>query len=559
MGLGFLLVPLLVYPQFLADDALLYGLDSGQSHFARFRILADALQGEGRLPLWQVTSYAGGPFHANPENPTLYPPVVLLAALFTPVFAMNLTILLHLSLAGFGMYLLTLRVWRQIEAGDASRRRGPATAGLAGAVVAGAFFAFNRYMRLEGFNLVTYAATHALIPWVLLAAHGLLHDRAPLRRAAWLALVLSCQVFAGGHYAFAYTFLALAFWFTVDGLCGGPGPRRRVLVWLPLAAVLTGLLVSAKLLPFLDWVSVTNRGGALPLEDAVGNTMAGEGRFDWSILRNQVAVRTAAFLTFLLAPLALIRFRQRLSWLVLGLGVFGFLAASGLLHELFLAHVPPFDRIRGARRAWTVANAFLPLASGLGLNALLGLFAPARRLSLDTWAGPVLALASLPFLLHTDRFQPEIERPYKMDDVLALYRNWHTAADQAHATDSRVMSLEVPRSGTRNEQFIASALGVETTAGFFGYAYPTRLSRFVYENEGPLDPEHRRKRLSTTTLCLSAERHSSAPGRGLPHAPLLCSWSLAYSSSGQSPRIKNSSDLSLPATRSVLGDVCTTL
>ncbi len=505
VALAFLVAPFAIYPQFVSDDAFLYGFDSGQSHLARFRILAHALQEEGRLPLWQVGSYGGGPFHANPENPTLYPPALLAAALFPPLLAMNLVVLAHFGVAATGMFLLVRRLWARVSEPDGDEDAGasPAlrdAAGFAGAVVAGALFGFNHYTRLEGFNLVTYGATHALVPWTLLAADALLHGRSPRRAAGCLALALALLVTSGGHYAFAYAGLGLAVWVLVDGLLGGAEPRRRAVRWLPIVGLLTALVLGAKVLPFLEWVDTTNRAGALEAEVAEGVTLAGQdGAFDWTVVHNRVSTRSSGYLVLLGAPLVLLLRRRRVGWLALGLGAFGVAASLGLLHEPLLAHVPPFDRIRGAKRAWTLANAFLPLATGLGVAALVARLPARVALPAGRWGGPALALVLLPFLLDTDRFQRELDEPYSYAEVVGWHRQWPRAVEAA-GDAGRVVALEVGTLGTRNEQFIAGALGAEALAGFFGYAYPEVVARHAYDNEGPLQEHVRLKRLRVASV-----------------------------------------------------------
>ena len=74
------LLPLVLYRNILLTEAAIESLDAIQLQYPRYRILRDALL-DGRFPAaWQSLLYAGGPFHANPENPTLYPPALLAAA-----------------------------------------------------------------------------------------------------------------------------------------------------------------------------------------------------------------------------------------------------------------------------------------------------------------------------------------------------------------------------------------------------------------------------------------------------------------------------------------------
>jgi hypothetical protein len=99
--------------------------------------------------------------------------------------------------------------------------------------------------------------------------------------------------------------------------------------------------------------------------------------------------------------------------------------------------------------------------------------------------------------------------------VLGLYPHWTEAARLA-GDDWRVMSLDVQEQGTRNEQFIAAALGVETLAGFFGFAYPQAIARHAYCNDAPLDPELRRRRVGLLSVRYAtvSEAERLRPRRG---------------------------------------------
>ncbi|HZL99497.1 MAG TPA: hypothetical protein VFD43_04515, partial [Planctomycetota bacterium] len=484
-------LPWLLFRHYLSDDLFLYGYDAGQSHYARFKLIGAALRDEGGLALWQTGSYGGSPFHANLENPTLYPPVLLLAALCPPVLAVNLTVLLHLSLATVGLFALTLRLWRRVS--------GDAATGLAGSALAGVIFGLNAFTRVDSFNLVIYGAAHALIPWILLALDGVLHSCRPRFWAAWLALLLAAQVHTGSHWVYTYTAVAVGLWWLVEGLAGGPGPRRAALLWCPLAGALALLLVAPKLLPFFDWVGTTNRAGALEPEVAKGITLAGEGSFSWTTLLLQVGQRTGGGLPLLFLPGLAWIWRQRVVRLVLGLAVLGVAVAAGLLHDLLLARLPPFDMIRGAFRGWTLANVFLALAAGLGACRLVALLPrpsePRRRDRLAL----LLVPAVLPALLSTGRHQEILDEPYSYRQVLTLYPHWTEAARLA-GDEWRVMSLDVQEAGTRNEQFIAAALDAETPAGFFGFAYPQAIARHAYCNDAPLEPAVRRRRVGILSV-----------------------------------------------------------
>jgi hypothetical protein len=487
-------VPLVAHHRYLSADALLYAYDHGQLQFPRYAILCDALQRHGEFPLWQTLLDAGSPFHANPEMPTLYPPVLAMASFLPPLLVMNLTILLHLALAAVGMHLLVVRLWR--------RAGGRAADGAVGGLVAGSFFAFNTFTRLEHFNLVGYGAAHALVPWILLAAEGLLHGRHPRHAAVALGLAFAAQVTTGGLYVFTYTALALALWFLCEGLLAGAALRRRMLHWLPLAGAVAGVLVVARLLPYPAWLATSSRAAPLSSALARGVTLGGHAEFAWDRVLETVVDATGHGLGLILLVLALPALRHRPARTALGIALLGFLVAlGGVAHQLLVDVVPPFDRIRNANRAWTLANACLPIVAGFGLACLLARFRRGtQRAGLAHAVAIVLVLGTLPFWLDSGRHQAILARPQSHAEVQARYRNWPLAAERAGA-DWRAAQEDVGSLAGRNEQYVAAALGVEIVAGQLGHVWPARLERHAFSRpERALTPLARRKRLGVLSV-----------------------------------------------------------
>jgi hypothetical protein len=502
-----ILLPFLVHADYLSGEALLYTYDHAQLQYPRFRILCDTLQAEGSLPLWQTALYAGSPFHANPEIPTLYPPVVALAWFLSPIRVMNLTILLHTALGALGMYLLVLRLWRRLAA-DAS---GPGRGGEAGALVAALVFGFNFFTRMEHFNLPTYGAAHALIPWMVLTADWLLHGRGARRAAACLALLAGAQVATGGLYVYVYTALLLTVWFLVEGVCGDGERRRRTLVWGLAAGAVAVLLAAAKLVPYANWVETTNRVGAVSRNVAAGVTLGGHGDFGWGEVMANVGENLGSGWPLLLLLPALPLLRHRVVRLALGLGVLGFaIALGGLTHWFFYEWVPPFDRIRNASRAWTLANACLPIVMGLGFCHLLAVIGRRRPLPRPLF-GIVVGVALLPALLDSRQHTEILERPLAFREVMTRYENWPEMAERA-GDEWRVSSFDVRSPAARNEQFISTALGLEIVGGQLGWNWPRAMVRHLYsDKQGKLVPKVRKVRYGVLSVRYGTEGGEADP------------------------------------------------
>jgi hypothetical protein len=491
-----IILPFILYFQYLSNDAIFYPADSAQSYYPRFKTICDALQNENGFPFWQTIAFAGCPFHSNPENPTLYPPVLLLAAFFPPILAMNLTILIHLPLGMLGMYLLVLRLGKRMNIKPEGL--------MGGALMAAVIFGFNLCTRLEHFTLVTYGAAHDLIPWIFLTGDSLLNGASPRRSAGLLALLVSFQVFTGGLYVFPYTCLGLALWFVCLGLFGNRTARRRALTFGLLAGGIAVFIVMAKILPYITWIDTTNRADAFTPMEARGITLGGMyDRFSWNTVLISIRAFTGGgyYLPFVIFTLPLLRFG--LLRMVFGLLLFGCFVAVGPLHTVLYEWVPPFDRIRYAARAWTLVNAFLPVAAGLGMHQLLAfIFAKfpkiRKRSFIDLCMGCAMAFVLLPFLWNTGNspYVQMMNDPLSFRRVLERYPNWTEMARLA-GKDWRAMCLDVRTADPsyRNEYFIAGALGVETVAGFLGHVWPSALERHAYPNDSKIPLPVRLRRL----------------------------------------------------------------
>ena len=76
----------------------------------RWRQFATEAFWDGAIPLWNPRSNFGQPFIANPQSAVFYP-LHWIFFLFPPVFALKLSLALHLFIAAFSMYGL-MRHWR---------------------------------------------------------------------------------------------------------------------------------------------------------------------------------------------------------------------------------------------------------------------------------------------------------------------------------------------------------------------------------------------------------------------------------------------------------------
>ncbi|MEO6709506.1 MAG: hypothetical protein ABIP42_07995, partial [Planctomycetota bacterium] len=477
--------------QFFSGDALIYGFDSAQLHYPRYRILCDSLQEDHALPLWQNLLYGGAPFHASPENPTLYPLVLLFASLCSPVWTINLMIVVHLAVGGLGMYFLILCVWRRI----AQRETDEIAAG--GACVGATIFALNFFTRQNHIDYVSYGAAVALGPWLLLATEAMLHGERPRRAAGWLAILIALEVFTGGIFVIPYTLLALGLWIFFQGLLGGKEQRRRSLTWGVLALGLAGAIVMAKYLPYREWAETTNRPGRL----SYGNARAGPVVTDWGETWKRVRWATGGGWSLLALLLALPLLRHGVVRLLFAATLFFFLVyAGGPVHRFLYDWVPPFDRVRNVLRAWAGVNLLYPIAAGLGVCWGLSRLRWKAGSRLPAWIGAALAILLSPLLAFSYRAERIVQDPTRFSELVTRYTQWPEAARRC-GQDWRAVYFDKREPDGRNEQFITTALGVETVAGYLGHVWPVPLEQHIYGPEDArLAPGLRQRRLGTLSV-----------------------------------------------------------
>lgn len=504
------LLPVWMHRPYLSGDRILYGGATAQEQYPRYKILCDALQEQGRLPLWQDWLYGGSPFHANPENPTLYPPALLLARFASPVWTMNLLVLLHFSFAALGMFLLVRRLWLRMD----PSKTAPATA-LAGATVAATVFSLAGWTRSELLHGVSSGGTLAYLPWLLLGADALLEGARPRRAAGALALLLGLQFLSGGLHAIVYGTYGLALWLFLLGVCARGERARRALTWGTFALVCAGLIACAKYLPFREWVAITNRAGALDYRESLGMTLGGTGGiFESAALLKHLAWYSFFGLTPALAATAWPLRRSPVVRACAAAAAICFLIALGTpLHRVLYQWLPLIDSTRNAQRAWTGVNAFLPILTGLGVCAWVARWpALAGRAWRSAAVGAAAALLLLPALMHSFHYERMFREPERFSQLPGLYRNWPEAARRC-GSEWRATSLDLRTPAQRSEQFISTLLEVETPAGYLGHIWPRALERHLHGTAGsaPDDLARLRRRATLSVRWLVATDPAGVP------------------------------------------------
>ncbi len=246
----------------------------------------------------------------------------MLYILLPLTLGLNLFLLLHLFLAGFGMYLLASQ-WTKNR--------------LAGAV-AGVAFTFNG-LTLNCLMWTSNLAALAWIPWVILVV-----EQAWSLGGKWVvlaALVSATQMLAGAPELIVFTWLIL-FALLIGKLAAHRPAFLHIFARVILVALIASLLCAAQLLPFLDLLAHSGRSSAygtsvwaipswgwanlfVPLFHCYKAPL-GVYFQPWQDWTSSYYLGTG-ILTLGLSAIALVRIPR--VWLFTGFAIFGFIMAMG--------------------------------------------------------------------------------------------------------------------------------------------------------------------------------------------------------------------------------------
>ncbi|MBN1660597.1 MAG: YfhO family protein [Anaerolineae bacterium] len=376
------------------------------AYFYPYRDYAAEALRAGRLPLWNPYLFMGAPLLANSQAAVLYPlhwPLIWLDAPGQVAWS----IVLHVWLAGMGMYVLARRATHM---------------GGAGALVAAAIFALGGFLGAQVEHLNQLNAS-AWLPWLLLcvevaASHAAWPDS---RDSVWIALLaaggVGALVLLAGHTQAAYIVFfaagayALLRALRMDGT-GGYDWRGalRGLGIVALAAVAGAAMAAAQLLPTVELSRLSVRSGGLPYTEAASFSLKPGLLFKaflpplWREPPFSEYVAYVGILGLLLAAVgtwSVVRrgqagHRQGRAFAGLALlGVFLAFGAYNPVYYLLYRFVPGFDLFRAPAR-WLLLYALgAALLAGVGVESLGPL--PWRRWAERApWKMPALPLRAAP-------------------------------------------------------------------------------------------------------------------------------------------------------------------
>ncbi len=222
-------------------ETFFWGLPSLQ--FYPWREYAFDLIRSGQLPLWNPYNGGGAPLLANYQSALLYPPTWV--GLVLPLaWSMSVTAVLHLFLAGWGMWQLTGRLGLP--------RLGQGVSALA--------FGLTGYLvaRLGTYPTVSAAAW---LPWELWATLGIL-TQFRRRDGGWLALFVGLQLLAGHAQTTWYSLLLIGVFSAWWSVSHRPFDWKRFVVVVG-AITLGAGIAAVQLIPTAELLAQSQRSGGV--------------------------------------------------------------------------------------------------------------------------------------------------------------------------------------------------------------------------------------------------------------------------------------------------------
>ncbi len=359
------------------------GGDLGSFLYPTYHFIQQSLKA-GVWPLWNPHLYSGTPFAAEVQSGIFYPPHLLRFLLGGELDyrAMETLVMAHIAWAGITTYAL---------ARGLGLRRLPA---LFSAVA----FMFSDLFIIHFGNLNLIGVV-AWLPLALLGVHRY------LRRGhrGWLiaaGLTLGIGSLIGHIQMTLFSLMAVGLWAIFWGLTDWRA-WPRVLAVLIVPGLITVGIMAPILLPGLEVAHFTERSAwgyaqtvsySLSPAQLIGLFIPGYfGRspaLHWG-LWPRVEMGYIGIITWILAITGLLLRRDRLTWVLTGLGVVALAFSLGIysiVHGWFTWLLPGLEQLRAPARFIFLLDLSLALLAGRGLQAMMGAWTPTEaRLIQGVW------------------------------------------------------------------------------------------------------------------------------------------------------------------------------
>lgn len=368
--------------------------DAAVSHWPAALHFRQSIWTRGEYPVWQETILGGGPFAANPLNKTAYPLQWLALLIPSPALFLNAMIVLHLFLAGWGM-------WRWMRALDL-----PESAALLSAV---AYTFAPKLIAHTGAGHLDLLYALAWFPWLMQSVVAV-KQTASLRRVAQIAVFAALLFLADVRLSLFALSLA-----AVYGLLQVRRPTQ-ILAFVP-ALLLFAIFTLSATIPLLLWQPYLNRADitqvdaglySLEVGNLIGLLLPPHGGNAETMVYLSLPVLVLALIAVISSP------RRHLFWIVMiTLALLYALGLNAPLWPLLTQIAPGLLWFRVPSRAWFVVTLAACVLAGYGLQIVVNAVErlrqgealarlPLRRLALAGWIGASLFCGGFTLAVLTD-------------------------------------------------------------------------------------------------------------------------------------------------------------
>lgn len=330
--------------------------DAVISHWPAALFLRQSILEHKIFPLWRETLMAGQPFAANPLNKTAYP-LQWLVLLLPPILHLNIMIVLHLTIAGFGM-------------GKWVRSLGLAKES---AILSSVAYAFApKIIAHLGAGHLDLLYAMAWWPWLMWAIWRTGQpDSNRVRNICLLGIFSGLLFLADVRLSLFALSVAAAygFWNIIHSRAW-----KKILGYMP-AVVLFLLLTVSVIAPLMGWRPYLSRAD-MTLKDAGVYSLEAIHFIGLILPPHTGEFETLTYLglpILILAIIALLSdFRKHSFWFVLlVLSILYALGINSPLWRLLADLIPGLLWFRVPSRAWFVLVLVVPLLAGYGLAQLM--------------------------------------------------------------------------------------------------------------------------------------------------------------------------------------------
>lgn len=321
------------------------------SHYPNMLLIQQTMITHNEIPLWNPYILGGYPFDADPLSGLWYPPnwLILLLPILTGI---NLSLMIHIFLAGTGMYYLMQRLGVGKET----------------AIVIGLLFtSLPKIYGHFGAGHFSYLTAMSLTPWLCYAAFG-------RSKSSWIvqSLLIGSIMLAD----IRWLPFGILCWIACIGLrmINEPMGNPRSIFVSAAGWMVCGMILCSGFLFALFQFSQYSTRSTLSVSDVSELALPATRLFTIFLPSLGVSPEWMVYLGMgipLLAIVGIIRGKQRytLIWVILAAGCILFSMGSQIPGFNLISQVPGFDMMRVPSRAMFVSCLSILILAGYGLDS----------------------------------------------------------------------------------------------------------------------------------------------------------------------------------------------